>query len=303
MNTNLLSFVDERIKKFLSKLNLLKYKPAVVQRVDVDNVKIKFDDGTIVDLPNLSGNFVLPNTVVLVYYWGNVINKNTAYIGKNTTSVVVCDSTEYDAKDSVLYFLKDTGEIYIGNRSYGNQNQCDSDIHIICDTSLTGNIISCDFKVLSENLQNISFFGDVLMYSEETQITEIKYFLDGKELDFCPKISVNGYVTQHLNTFFSAELGEHNFKVTINTDIIEKIQGQIIGQNIVLIEAKPTTANDYIYTIENDKVRLIYYKGAEKRIQIPSEIEGKPVTEIESTCFTSRGIKYAIIPDTVTKIY
>lgn len=119
MNINLLSFADERIKKFLSKLNLLKYKPAVVQRVDVDNVKVKFDDGTIVDLPNLSGNFVLPNTVVLVYYWGNIINKNTAYIGKNATSVIVCDSTEYDARDNVLYFLKDTGEIYIGNRSYG----------------------------------------------------------------------------------------------------------------------------------------------------------------------------------------
>ena len=141
------------------------------------------------------------------------------------------------------------------------------------------------------------------MYSEEIQTAEIKYFLDGKELVFCPKISVNGYATQHLNAFFVAESGEHNFKVTINTDIIEQVQGRIIGQNIALIEAKPTTADNYIYTIENDKVRLIYYKGNEKRIQIPSEIEGKPVTEIEATCFTNRDIKYAIIPDTVEKIY
>ena len=64
-----------------------------------------------------------------------------------------------------------------------------------------------------------------------------------------------------------------------------------------------TTSDDYIYTIENDSVKLIFYKGTETRIQIPSEIEGKPVTEIESTCFTYSNVKYAVIPETVEKIY
>ena len=57
------------------------------------------------------------------------------------------------------------------------------------------------------------------------------------------------------------------------------------------------------YFIENDTVKLIFYKGTETRIQIPSEIEGKPVTEIESTCFTNSNVKYAVIPETVEKIY
>ena len=67
--------------------------------------------------------------------------------------------------------------------------------------------------------------------------------------------------------------------------------------------AKPTTTDDYVYIIENDSVKLIFYKGTETRIQIPSEIEGKPVTEIEATCFAYSDIEYAVIPETVEKIY
>ena len=118
-NTGLLNLIDERVKKILSKLKMLKCKPALVQNVNADKVTVKFEDNTVMTLPNLSSNFVLPNTVVLVYYWGNVINKNTAYIGKNATSVTVCNASEYNAKENVLYFIQDTGEIYIGKKSYG----------------------------------------------------------------------------------------------------------------------------------------------------------------------------------------
>ena len=77
----------------------------------------------------------------------------------------------------------------------------------------------------------------------------------------------------------------------------------ISGYNIQSIPAKPTTADDYVYIIENETVKLIFYKGTETRIQIPSEIEGKPVTEIETTCFTYSDVRYAVIPETVQKIY
>ena len=176
-------------------------------------------------------------------------------------------------------------------------------VHILCDTSLTGTIIECDFKILSENSQNICFVGDILLYSETLKDTEIKYLLDDTEINFAIKTSVKGYSTQHLSAFFVAESGEHNFRVVIDSDIAEQIQGRIIGQNIVPVEAKPTTADDYVYIIENDTVKLIFYKGTEKRIQIPSEIEGKPVTEIDSTCFTYSSVEYVIIPETVEKIY
>lgn len=172
-----------------------------------------------------------------------------------------------------------------------------------CDTQLSGTIFECDFKVLSENPQNICFSGDLVLYSESLQNVEIRYFLDDSEINFAPQFSVDGYSTQHLSAFFAAESGEHNFKAVIDSDVAEQVQGRIIGQNIRLVEAKPTTADDFIYFIENDTVKLIFYKGTETRIQIPSEIEGKTVTEIESTCFTNSNVKYAVIPETVEKIY
>ena len=92
INTNLLNFIDERVKKILSKLKILKYKPATVQSVNMDKVTVKFEDGTIMTLPNNSGSFVSPyidsSNKVLVYYWGNTISENTAYIGKTNTQIV-----------------------------------------------------------------------------------------------------------------------------------------------------------------------------------------------------------------------
>ena len=73
--------------------------------------------------------------------------------------------------------------------------------------------------------------------------------------------------------------------------------------NIEIFSIVETTADDYIYIIDNNSVKLIFYKGTEIGVKIPSEIEGKPVTEIESTCFTNSNVKYAVIPETVEKIY
>lgn len=61
--------------------------------------------------------------------------------------------------------------------------------------------------------------------------------------------------------------------------------------------------DNYIYVIQNNGVKLIFYKGNENIVQIPTEIEGKPVTEIEATCFTNSDIESIIIPNTITKIY
>lgn len=215
---------------------------------------------------------------------------------------------EVSENTDTSYILKITNK----NGSFETPNLKGSDgkdspavdfVHILCDTSLTGTVIECDFCVVSEESQNICFSGDLVLYSESLQNAEIKYFLDDSEINFTPKISINGYSTQHLSAFFVAETGEHNFKAVIDSDIAEQVQGRIIGQNIKIIEAKPTTADDYVYLIQNNTVKLIYYKGTETRIQIPSEIEGKPVTTIESTCFTNSSVKYAIIPDTVKNIY
>lgn len=177
--------------------------------------------------------------------------------------------------------------------------KCDSSIGF-GDNGLTA--VSIDFKVTSySTFAELS--GDIIFDSETKQNIEIKYFLDDSPENFTVNQTVDGYTAVHLNYIFTAGEGEHNIKAEIKGLVYaEQVLAYLKGQDIKLIEAKPTTADDYVYSIENDTVKLIYYKGTEKRIQIPSEIEGKSVTEIESTCFTNGNIKYAIIPETVEKI-
>ncbi len=269
MSTDLINLIDNRIKKFVSGMNILKSKPAKVLDVYDDMVKVKFPDSeNPVTVPNYSGNSIMKDSDVLVYCRGNLITKNTAYIGN-----AKCIGTKTD----ILSFLE-------------------------CDTQLTGTVLECDF-IVSGNSRDICFSGDLVLYSEALQNAEIRYFFDDNELDFAPKISVNGYLTQHLSIFFTAESGEHNFKVVLNSDMLEQVQGKIIGQNIKPVEAKQTTANDYIYEISGDFVTLLYYKGTESRIIIPSEIDGKPVAAIESTCFTDSNVNHVVIPETVNIIY
>ena len=310
-NTGLLNLIDKRIKKILSKFKILKYKPAVVQSVNTDTVSVKFEDNTVMTLPNLSGNFVLPNTVVLVYYWGNVINKNTAYIGKNATSVTVCNASEYNAKENVLYFIQDTGEIYVGNTKYGGgQNNY---FNTLSTEILKGSLFiegktvaSYDFKCTDVSTTCI-VSADVEISTNTSELITVEYYIDDILQAFAPQITLNsGRILQHLQYVFNnVSIGEHNVTIKIKGDYgyIESGIGHISGYNIQSIPAKPTTADDYVYIIENDTVKLIFYRGTETRIQIPSEIEGKPVTEIESTCFTNSNVKYAVIPETVEKIY
>lgn len=311
-NTGLLNLIDERVGKILSKFKILKYKPAVVQSVNTDTVSVKFEDNTVMTLPNLSGNFVLPNTVVLVYYWGNVINKNTAYIGKNATSVTVCNASEYNAKENVLYFIQDTGEIYIGSLKYGG-GQNNSLFNTLSAEISKGSLFidgkavaSYDFKCTDISTTCI-ISADVEISTSISESITVEYYIDDVLQSFTPQITLNtGRILQHLQyVFYNVSIGEHNITIKIKGDYgyIESGIGHICGYNIQLIPSKPTTADDYVYIIENDSVKLIFYKGTETRIQIPSEIEGKPVTEIEATCFTNSNVKYAVIPETVEKIY
>ncbi len=178
--------------------------------------------------------------------------------------------------------------------------ECDSSIGF-GDDGFTA--VSIDFKVVSYSTF-VELSGDMVINSETKQDIEIKYFLDDSAEKFTAKQTVDGYSVVHLNHIFKVPKGEHSITVKVSGFVYaEQVLAYLKGQDIKLVETKQTTADDYVYNIENDKVKLIFYKGNEKRIQIPSEIEGKPVTEIESTCFTNRDIKYAIIPDTVEKIY
>ncbi|MDY3862215.1 MAG: leucine-rich repeat domain-containing protein [Ruminococcus sp.] len=61
--------------------------------------------------------------------------------------------------------------------------------------------------------------------------------------------------------------------------------------------------NGFGYVIVDGKtLTLTQYKGSAVDIQVPSEYDGKPVTEIENSVFRSQDIKSVSIPSSIKKI-
>lgn len=265
-----------------------------------ENLKnVKYYSGTI----EYSGNPAL-DIGDYVRVVGGDANGELMLIGSDNwifrgVQTLIAPNTDSSTASSGGYSGNSSGSIS-GGGSDTQYLKCDSNIGF-GDNTFTA--VSIDFKVTSySTFAELS--GDIVLSSEAKQDIEIKYFLDDSTEEFTAKQNVDGYSTVHLNHIFKVPKGEHSITVKVSGFVYaEQVLAYLKGQDIKLVETKPTTADDYIYTIENDKVKLIFYKGNEKRIQIPSEIEGNPVTEIESTCFTNCDIKYAIIPDTVEKIY
>ncbi|MDE5946345.1 MAG: hypothetical protein K2G63_03415 [Oscillospiraceae bacterium] len=169
------------------------------------------------------------------------------------------------------------------------------------DNDLT--VCKIDFKVLSYSTY-VELSGQVLINAEEPTKLSISYLIDNNIEDFMSKIDVNGSMLINLNHIFNPENGDHNIKVVLSGNVqIEKSESYLKGQNIRLLDIKPTGSDDYIYMTENDGITLLYYIGKDKRIKIPDEIDGKPVRKIESMCFTNSDVTDVIISDSITEIY
>jgi hypothetical protein len=67
---------------------------------------------------------------------------------------------------------------------------------------------------------------------------------------------------------------------------------------------QPVQNDEYMYfSLDNDTVYLCRYLGDDTEVTIPSEIDGKTVTIIGSSCFNSKSLITSVtIPDTITTI-
>ena len=67
---------------------------------------------------------------------------------------------------------------------------------------------------------------------------------------------------------------------------------------------KTATNDSFEYDAFNDHIAIVSYNGAQSRVEIPSKIEDKPVTQISANAFynCNEAIKTVVIPKTVTVI-
>ena len=70
-------------------------------------------------------------------------------------------------------------------------------------------------------------------------------------------------------------------------------------------EQDPTayfTSGDYYYSVHDGTAAIVKYNGSNGEIEIPSEIDGYPVTEIGAAAFWGKETKDLIIPTSITRI-
>ncbi|MFC4302010.1 leucine-rich repeat protein [Cohnella boryungensis] len=67
-------------------------------------------------------------------------------------------------------------------------------------------------------------------------------------------------------------------------------------------EAKADAFGDFVYTTSNSEVTITKYNGTDKEVDIPSTINGYPVTSIEELAFTNKQLTSVTIPNSVTNI-
>lgn len=79
----------------------------------------------------------------------------------------------------------------------------------------------------------------------------------------------------------------------------------VIGGMLIFnpLKASAATYEDFTYTVSNNAVTISKYNGSDAEVNIPSEIDDKPVVEISYSAFANKtDLESVTIPDTITKI-
>lgn len=65
---------------------------------------------------------------------------------------------------------------------------------------------------------------------------------------------------------------------------------------------KEAPASDFIYTIDQDEVRIEAYTGEKEYVIVPDEIEGKPVTSMGNNAFYEKTVRCVTLPDSIREM-
>jgi hypothetical protein len=103
----------------------------------------------------------------------------------------------------------------------------------------------------------------------------------------CPDLKMV-YIPESVTDLDSSAFNTHKTGKQVTLIMEKDLPGEYIG--------------DYKTLIENNRAKIIRYRGREKDIVIPAEINGVPVTGIGDYAFMQKQVASVVIPDTVTSI-
>lgn len=273
---SIFALIDERVSKYLSNSSYVVSAPCVVKAlnsnglVDVELVSNKSK----YTVPNWSGSNVEVGENVQLFYRGNILSNQTAYIGASANK-----------GDNSTAFNNIGGEIITGELSNSES--------LLSDFAVTNHSKSFILNV------NLTFQGDENNNGSGT----ILVYIDGTEQSYSPVFSViaNGYQTLSFSLPMNLVIGSHYIEVKGTGLYAELISGCVFAFGN--IEGYyPTDENDYIYIIEDGEATIVQYIGNSICPLVPTKLEGATVTTIASGAFTNTDVIDVCIPEGITTI-
>lgn len=109
--------------------------------------------------------------------------------------------------------------------------------------------------------------------------------------------TVIGYLNTAAQSYCSDYDTEYDYSNDFDFMTVENYQRQL---EFEALDSK--TSGDYMYVTDENGVCITLCTSIDSKIEVPSEIEGKPVTSIYQMAFSKCSSAEIVIPDTVTKI-
>lgn len=270
----LVSYINDRISRFIKKSDILNATPAIVYEVEDDNwAKVTIlSNGAIYRLKNLSGTSLVNGQDCQVYYKKS-LSQSTAYIGAAITSENV--DLKYVYGESI------SGSLFEEEREI-------AEINFTVKNDDTDILISYTIELQGDSLNGLCSFY---------------ICVDGDFLDIISKQTINNGEINTVSVTYPISINSGIHQIIIYgegfgvvNDIISFVYGNGVQEYNVY---DPTDESDYIY--DNDS-NIIYYIGESNRPAVPTTLNGESVEKILATGFNYKEVTSVYIPEGIVEI-
>jgi hypothetical protein len=272
------TLIDERVRKYLSNSPYIVSVPCVVKALGDDGlVEVELvSNKARYTVPNWSGSPIEVGENVQLFYKGNILTEQTAYVGASLNKNTGGGSVAFNSVSGevIATGLSGNEELlsYMTVANFSNS--------VILSVNLT-------FKGDSSNAGN----GTISVYVDETEQTYTPIF----------NVGVDEYETLSFSLPLNLAIGSHYIEVKGTGEYADLLSGCVFAYGDI-DEYNSTNESDYYYIIENGVATITEYIGSSICPRIPTTLDGAIVTTIDIGAFSDTEVRNVYIPEGIEEI-
>lgn len=273
----LFKLIDERISKGIKSAPFIQNEICVVEGLTENGlVQVKVLSTSLhITVPNWSGSPVEVGENAQLFYKGNVLSEQTAYIGASANK-------DSGTKLKLGSVIEKVNTITLGN-----------------EETVLGKVQINNYSETLTVSVNLTFQGD----ESEAGNGLIYIYVDGVSESYVPQFNINNqeYKIISFSIPLDLSIGNHTMEIKGIGEYANLVDGRIYAFGCI-DDYENTDENDYVYTISNGIVTIVKYIGNSLCPRIPDKIENANVQVINAGSFTNTLIERIYIPEGVEEI-